>query len=170
MRLRNVRGTISISVVGLGLALSVGGCSKDSPTQPPAPPAGEYATISSFMGTGIAGLGTLGSAPGQFLLYLPQDLTFGPDGLPYVLDWNNHRVVRVRSGAVEAVIGTAQLGDAPEGPPLTVNLNHPTHISFDLQGRLVLSAWHNSKIMRLDFTSNWLSLICGDGTRRSERA
>jgi hypothetical protein len=57
------------------------------------------------------------------------------------------------------------LGDAPEGPPLNAGLNHPTHISFDSFGRLILSAWHNSKIMRVDFTTDMMVRICGDGRR-----
>ena len=35
---------------------------------------------------------TTAEAPLEVSLYLPQDLTFGPDEQPYVLDWNNHRV------------------------------------------------------------------------------
>ena len=43
------------------------------------------------------------------------------------------------------------LGDAPAGPALEVSFNHPTHVAFDPLGRLIISAWHNSKILRYDF-------------------
>lgn len=145
----------------LTLALAVCG-SDQSPTSGGN---GPYSVITTFLGTGEAGLGPEGVGPLQTLLYLPQDLTFGPDGLPYILDWNNHRVRVLDQGVVHTLIGTGELGDAPAGPALEVKLNHPTHISFDPLGRLILSAWHNSKIMRMDLTTGFIEPICGDGTR-----
>lgn len=157
-----------LMILALAVLAAASGCGQKSsaPTAPPGP-SGPYATIETYAGVpGVAGLGADGIAPTQINLYLPQDLTFGPDGLPYILDWNNHRVRRVDGdGMVRTVIGTGQLGDAPEGPPQAVSLNHPTHISFDPQGRLILSAWHNSKLMRADFSANWIEIICGDGRR-----
>jgi adhesin/invasin len=118
------------------------------------------------MGTGLAGLGKDGRAPEDTLLYLPQDLTIGPDGQPYVLDWNNHRVRTVdQDNKVRTVIGTGYLGDAPDGPVLKASLNHPTHVSFSPEGKLMLSAWHNSKLIEVDLESDELQTICGDGSR-----
>jgi DNA-binding beta-propeller fold protein YncE len=122
--------------------------------------------ICSYMGTGLAGLGEDGVAPEDIFLYLPQDLTFGPDGQPYVLDWNNHRVRTVdQDNRVQTVIGTGYLGDAPDGPVLNASLNHPTHVSFSPEGKLMLSAWHNSKLIEVDLESDELHTICGDGSR-----
>ena len=72
--------------------------------------------ICSYMGNGESGLGSDGMAPLEVSLYLPQDLTFGPDDQPYVLDWNNHRVRTIADDKVETVTGTGDLGDAPTGP------------------------------------------------------
>ena len=69
------------------------------------------------------------------------------------------------NGVMRTVIGTGELGDSPAGPALEVGLNHPTHISFDPLGRLILSAWHNSKVMRVDFTTGQIEPVVGDGTR-----
>ena len=124
-----------------------------------------YAVIRTFAGTGQAGLGTDGIAPADAQLYLPQDLEFGPDGRPYILDWNNHRVRVVEAGLVQTLIGTGELGDANAGIATEIGLNHPTHVSFDLDGHLILTAWHNSKVMRMDLSTNWIEPICGDGTR-----
>jgi sugar lactone lactonase YvrE len=121
--------------------------------------------ICTFLGNGQAGLGHDGQSALEVSLYLPQDLTFGPDGLPYVLDWNNHRVRTLRDGKVETVIGTGRLGDAMDGPALKTSLNHPTHVAFDAMGRLILSAWHNSKVMRYDPDTEMLETLCGDGKR-----
>src|SRR5690606_31986328 len=117
--------------------------------------------ICNFMGTGRASLGNDGDPPDQVGLYLPQDITWGPDDRPYVIDWNNHRIRSIVDGVVETVIGTGELGDAPNGKATEVSLNHPTHISFSPDGKLLLSAWHNSKVMEMSMTSRELEVICG---------
>lgn len=121
--------------------------------------------ICTFMGTGESGLGHDGMPPTEVALYLPQDLSFSPDGQVYVLDWNNHRIRTLVDGKVETVIGTGYLGDATDGPARDVSLNHPTHVAFDDQGRLILSAWHNSKVMRYDPEDDTLVTLCGIGKR-----
>ncbi len=156
---------------GRGLALTaalwlLGGCAANSGGGDAMQGCGgDDGTICTYMGTGEAALGMDGLPPLEVALYLPQDLTFGPDGKPYVLDWNNHRVRTVTDGKVETIIGTGELGDAPDGPALRASLNHPTHVSFDDQGRLIMSAWHNSKVMRYDFSTKLLTTLCGDGKR-----
>ncbi len=159
---------IPVVLAFAALCLAQTGCASksSSPTAPPGP-SGPYATIDTYMGIiGQAALGGEGIPPDQCYLYLPQDIVFGPDGLAYVLDWNNHRVRRVGSdGLVRTIIGNGQLGDATPGPMLSISLNHPTHVSFDPQGKLILSAWHNSKIMRGDFSTGMMEVIVGDGRR-----
>jgi hypothetical protein len=66
---------------------------------------------------------------------------------------------------VQTLIGTGKLGDAPDGPALSSAFNHPTHITFDAQDRLILSAWHNSKVMRYDPATQHIETICGTGAR-----
>lgn len=125
----------------------------------------EPGQICAMVGNGEAGLGKDGVDPLAVSLYLPQDVTVGPDGTLYVLDWNNHRVRTVADGEVQTIIGTGELGDADEGPALNASLNHPTHVAFDPEGNLVMSAWHNSKVMRYDFDTLELSLLVGNGDR-----
>jgi DNA-binding beta-propeller fold protein YncE len=149
------------SVAFVGPLAACGGDDDDST----APPCGGDGVICNYMGTGRAALGEDGHAPGEVSLYLPQDLAFGPDARPYVLDWNNHRVRSVSHGRVETVIGTGELGDAPNGKASKINLNHPTHVSFSPDGKLVLSAWHNSKVMELSMSSGEIKAICGTGAR-----
>jgi DNA-binding beta-propeller fold protein YncE len=162
----------------LGLAFSLAAaasllvmsCSEDpaGPGPDPGPdpdPTPTSGTIETFAGAGVNGLGPDGQDPLVTAFSLPQDLTFGPDGLPYILDWNNHRVRTIRNNVVETVIGTGELGDAPEGIATQTKLNHPTNIAFDNQGKMLLAAWHNSKIMQWDMTTGWLSRFAGDGSR-----
>jgi len=133
--------------------------------QEPATVCDEQGVICNFMGDGVAALGHDGEGPDDVSLYLPQDVLLAEDGTPYVLDWNNHRVRTLRDGVVQTVIGTGELGDAADGLATEVSLNHPTHLAFDPQGRIVMSAWHNSKIMRYDPATEQLTTICGDGRR-----
>ena len=166
-------------MIYLALLLILSACGET-----PTGPSGPYGRIETFAGTGDAGKGPEEAPLLQALFYLPQDLTYGPDGRLYILDWNNHRVrvtnkasdktrqqnPRYRGRAVAkdnitTLIGTGELGDAPAGRAREIGLNHPTHISFDPLGRLILTAWHNSMILRYDFATDYIEPICGTGER-----
>ena len=167
-------------MIYLALLLILSACG-ETPTGPSTP----YGRIETFAGTGDAGKGPEEAPLLQALFYLPQDLTYGPDGRLYILDWNNHRVrvttkisvttqtqqrhPRYRNSGTKAsvttLIGTGELGDAPAGRAREIGLNHPTHISFDPLGRLILTAWHNSMILRYDFATDYIEPICGTGER-----
>lgn len=132
----------------------------------PAPPCGGQGTMCTVIGNGIAALGVDGEGPLDVSLYLVQDVTIGPDGRPYVADWNNHRIRTLDvDGTVRTVIGTGELGDAPDGPALEASFNHPTHVAFSPTGKLILSAWHNSKVMEMDLGTSMIKTICGTGAR-----
>lgn len=137
-------------------------------TEPPSC-AGKGGCITTFIG--VPGHGERGKddlVGWQSQLYWPQDSTIGPDGKLYYIDWNNHRI-RVWDPATKktvTVVGAGKLGDAGAGEPaLDAALNHPTGIAFDGQKRLVIAAWHNSKIKRFDPTSGILEDIGGTGAR-----
>ena len=121
--------------------------------------------ICTLAGTGIAGLGPEGLEPRRTDLYLPQDVTIGLDKAPYVLDWNNHRIRRIDADAVHTVVGTGELGDAPDGDADLTSLNHPTHMSVSPRGTFIIAAWHNSKLMEFDPAAATLKTICGNGMR-----
>jgi hypothetical protein len=133
---------------------------------PPAQCESSPGAICTFAGTGKAGLGAEREPATQTELYLPQDVAVGPDSHIYLIDWNNHRVrVVEEDGTTKTVIGTGMLGDAEDGLALDVSLNHPTHVVFDGLGRMVLSAWHNSKVMRMEPTTGMIETVCGTGKR-----
>jgi sugar lactone lactonase YvrE len=102
----------------------------------------------------------------------PIDITAGPDGV-FVLDWNGHKVRQIVGNRVHFVFGSGVEGDACEAgfteagcPALHAQINHPTDIALDDQGRLWLAAWHNSKIKRFDPQSGLVVDVCGTGNRR----
>jgi sugar lactone lactonase YvrE len=123
-------------------------------------------TIETIAGTGIAGLGADNVDPLTSALYFPMDITVGPDGLLYILDWNNHRVRVIENGLVRTIIGSGLLGPADEGPGTSVNMNHPTNLCFGPDGNLYLAAWHNSKVMKYNMTTGYLHYYVNrDGVR-----
>lgn len=127
---------------------------------------GGAGVLCTWAGTGHAGLGKEDQPATETNLYLPIDMTWGPDGLAYLLDWNNHRIRVVDDeGRTHTVVGTGELGDGPEGPATAAKLNHPTNLDFDREGRMVVAAWHNSRILRVDLTTGLLEFIAGDGSR-----
>lgn len=131
--------------------------------EPCEPGPGQICTIA---GTGTAGFGGDDGPATEARLYLPQDVTEGPDGHLYLTDWNNHRVRGIApDGTIRTVAGTGLLGDGPEGPALEAAFNHPTQVVFDGAGRMLIAAWHNSRIKRMDMTSGQLEDICGTGGR-----
>lgn len=146
---------VTVDELLVGVKAAIDGC--------PAP------LISTIAGTGVAGLNEDGLPPLATHLYLPQDVTLGPDGLLYLVDWNNHRIRRIRNGVVETFAGTGYLGDAGGDDPKTIDFNHPTNICFDLNGDMIVAAWHNSLIkkieMRPDGTAGPATTIAGTGAR-----
>lgn len=104
----------------------------------------------------------------------PLDVCAGPDDTLYIVDWNGHKIRSLTAdGTVSFVAGTGVEGDKCEDrnadgtcPALEQQLNHMTDIIFDAEGRMVVAAWHNSKIKRVDFTTNITEDVCGTGNRQ----
>jgi sugar lactone lactonase YvrE len=170
---RNLSGTYFCLALGALLSLSCGS-GGDSPVEPvdntPTP-----GHVYTWAGTGQAGYGAVGQSPAATQLYWPQDVTVAPDGTPYVLDWNNHRVISLVNGKFKLIVGVTggDFGDPCEGytvcedvDALNAKLNHPTSVAFDpATGEMILGAWHNSEIFRLNLATERMNLICGDGSR-----
>jgi sugar lactone lactonase YvrE len=108
----------------------------------------------------------------------PMDTAFSADGQLFVIDWNGHKIRALDDkGNLEFMVGTGKEGDACEAaavdgkcPIASAELNHPTDIAFDPDGRLVIAAWHNAKIKRADLTTGLLENVCGTGNRKFEPA
>jgi DNA-binding beta-propeller fold protein YncE len=144
----------------LTIALSGAACAEDDGACERAP-----GTICTLAGTGVAGDGADALRATDTRLYLPQDVTLAPDGRLFIADWNNHRVRAIEAdGRLLIVAGQGELGlDADD--PSTGRLNHPTNVTFDAEGRLVIAAWHNSKVKRVDLVTGAIEDTCGNGKR-----
>jgi hypothetical protein len=141
-------------------------CAADSsaPAAEPCEPA--PGTLCTIVGTGQAGVEGDDGPAKLAELYLPMDVTPNARGELFVLDWNNHRIRAIdEGGTIRTVAGNGQLGDGPEGPALFAHFNHPTNIAFDKMGRMLIAAWHNSRVVRVDLDTGLLESIAGTGMR-----
>lgn len=128
-------------------------------------------TICTWAGTGQRSFNGDGRGRRDSSFYWPMDIDFAPDGRAYILDWQNHRVRRAGvDGRIETVVGTPLPGDGPpdqsdlrpEGAlGTTVELNHPTDVALLPDGAVLIAAWHNHKIRRLDPRTGRVHVICG---------
>jgi DNA-binding beta-propeller fold protein YncE len=116
-------------------------------------------------GSGEAGIAGEGERAADAMLYLPIDVTVGPDDRVYVMDWNNHRVIAIDDEHIALVAGNGLLGDDTEGVARESSLTHPTNVAFDPEGRLVIAAWHNSRIKRVDLATGRIDTVAGTGER-----
>lgn len=140
------------------IAVALAGC---GPGNECAPSAGEICTLT---GTGVAGFSGDGKAAVEAELYLPIDVTAHGSAV-YVVDWNNHRIRAIEQGKIRTVAGSGNLGDGPEGLANESSFNHPTSVAVDPNGKLVIAAWHNSRLKRLDLATGQLTNACGTGKR-----
>lgn len=129
----------------------------------------------NMAGTGAHGTGEVDQLPLATDLNWPQDIAFDHAGSLVIVDWNNHRVLRAdpASGHLFVVVGSPEgmTGD-PCGPyplpcdgvdPSEATLTHPTSVTFAGDGKMALSAWHNSGVFILDFDSNTMNRVAGIG-------
>jgi hypothetical protein len=101
----------------------------------------------------------------EAMLSLPQDTLTASDGTMYLLDWNNHRIRKVVDGKIYHVAGRGELGGTLDDPANS-DFNHPTGMLFTPdESRMLVAAWHNSKVRTLDMSTLGIVDTCGDGRR-----
>jgi DNA-binding beta-propeller fold protein YncE len=123
-------------------------------------------TVCTVAGTGDDGDGADNLPPLETMLALPCDVTFAPNGQMVIVDWNNHRIRMLQEdGTLKVVAGIGELGVGLSNDVVGDRLNHPTDVTFDPEGRMVIAAWHNSRVKRLDLATGKLEDIAGNGKR-----
>jgi DNA-binding beta-propeller fold protein YncE len=152
------------SASALALALALAGCGDDEGGAPPCD-SNAVGTLCTIAGDGKSGYAGDDGPALEARLSLPQDTLRIGEAL-YILDWNNHRVRKLEAdGTIRHVAGRGELGGTLDDPANS-DLNHPTGMVYDAaRGRLVVAAWHNSKIVTIDLATNEIRNECGDGRR-----
>jgi len=110
-------------------------------------------------------------------LYWAMDVFFASDDTPWFIDWNNHLVRRVLpDDTVETVVGWTDpvfpgdgnsngMEKTPDGAVGTeVQLNHPTDMLELPDGSILLAAWHNHKLRRIEPGSDTVRILGGGGS------
>jgi hypothetical protein len=129
-----------------------------------------------WLGTGAEGFNGDGHDRLDTEIYWSMDLAFGKDGTPWFIDWNNHLLRKVKPDqTVETVVGWTDpifpgdgSGDAsektePGADGLRVKLNHPTELVVADDGAILMMAWHNHKLRRVDPETGLVTIVAGGG-------
>lgn len=92
--------------------------------------------IEHLGGTGEKGFAGDGGPAKSATLAGPKGLAYGPGGILYVADTENHviRAVDLSTGIISTVLGTGERGDGPEPDPLACQLARPHGLFADLSG------------------------------------
>jgi len=112
------------------------------------------------------------------MIYWTMDTLFASDGTVWFIDWNNHLVRRVLTdGTVVSVMGWNDPvfpGDGDAAHPgaetsaagalgTDVQLNHPTDLVELADGSILVMAWHNHKLRKIDPNTGQVWIVSGGG-------
>ncbi len=122
--------------------------------------------ITTFAGTGLAGMNADGAATSTQLNY-PGAVAVDGAGIVYIADTNNHRLVRVATGNAAAFAGTGQPGNTGDGgAPALAKLNTPTGVAVTTDGTAVFVVDRgNNRVRRI--SGNVIANFAGTGAATS---
>lgn len=108
-------------------------------------------TFCRIAGSGRTGFNGDGLTARETDFYQVTAARRGPDGLVYVMDFNNHRLRRVgNDGNVQTVVGNGEHDVAREGEPATSSpLENPIDFAFSPDGVLHLVMLHDARVLRI---------------------
>ena len=107
--------------------------------------------IEHLAGTGEKGFTGDGGPATEATLAGPKGLAYGPAGILYVADTENHaiRAIGLTTGIISTVLGTGERGDGPEPDPLRCQLARPHGLFADASGGLYVADSEAHRIRRL---------------------
>jgi sugar lactone lactonase YvrE len=127
-------------------------------------------TITTFAGTGAAGLNADGAATGT-QLNSPSAVAVDGAGIVYIADTNNHRLVRVASGNATTFAGNGQPGNTGDsGASAAAKLNTPTGVAVTADGATVFVVDRgNNRVRRvlINTGGNVIANFAGTGAANS---
>ncbi|MGO9228973.1 MAG: hypothetical protein ACLQKA_07165 [Bryobacteraceae bacterium] len=122
-------------------------------------------TIYTFAGTGTAGRGNEGLAPGDMPLYAPRGVCIGSDGSVYIADTNNSRVlVAPPGGVVTTFAGNGSPGYTGDGDLAPYSqLNLPSACALDGSGDLYIADTGNHTVREVSGSTGAIATVAGTG-------
>lgn len=117
-------------------------------------------TVCPVAGTGELAFNRDGLPAAQTAFYLPSEVRRGPDGLLYVMDFNNMRLRRIEvNGTVSTIAGDGFHAGATEGAKATESsLENPIDFDFLPDGRVVFISYHDPRVLVIDRDGTLLRL------------
>lgn len=139
--------TLTSAWRALFAALVVAGCEGDE-----APCLERTGVVCAIAGTGELAFNRDGLPAEETHLFLPSAARRGPDGLVYVMDFNNQRLrVIDDDDIVHTVIGSGEHAIAAEGAlAIDSPLENPIDFAFLADGRLVFVSYHDPRVLVLE--------------------
>lgn len=114
-------------------------------------------------GTGELGFNRDGLTPGETDFYLLSAVRRGPDGVLYLMDFNNQRLRVLDGGVVRSIVGSGFHAVAdPSVPALDSPLENPIDFAFQPDGRLVFVSYHDPRVLLLTEEGR-LEVLAGTG-------
>jgi streptogramin lyase len=104
--------------------------------------------IYHIAGTGKAGFTGHGGPAKQANLSGPKGIAVGPDGNIYLADCESHsiRMIDLKKGTIELLVGDGKKGDGPDGDPLKCKLARPHGIFVDSDGTIFIGDSENHRV------------------------
>jgi sugar lactone lactonase YvrE len=120
-------------------------------------------TVCHVAGTGEPGADRMVKPATESALYQPSQVRRGPDGLLYIMDFNNHLLRRIEAdGMLTAVAGNGIHAGALEGADARESsLENPVDFDFLPDGRIVFVSYHDARVLMIEH-DHTLKVIAGD--------
>lgn len=121
-------------------------------------------TLSTVLGTGLAGRPTPGGSAAEGALTSPVSLAVDPVGKLHVADSGTHQVWRIDDeGRVQLVAGLGIPGFSGDGgPAVDARLTQPSGLAIDPDGRVYIADTGNRRIRRIG-VGGVISTVAGNG-------
>ncbi len=108
-------------------------------------------TFQLVAGTGKSGFTGNGGPALQATLSGPKCLGLDAKGNVYLADTESHtiRMIDIKKGTLELIVGDGKKGDGPDGPALQCRLNRPHGVFIDHDGSIWIGDSENHRIRRV---------------------
>jgi sugar lactone lactonase YvrE len=122
--------------------------------------------ISTVAGTGVAGFSGDGGPATAAQLRFPQDVAVDSAGNLYIADTFSHRIRKVDAATqIISTIAGSEFGFAGDGGPASqARLAQPNGLFVDGAGNVYIADTNNSRIRRVDATTQVITTVAGSGT------
>ena len=137
--------------------LAATGCTNADPCAENVP-----GTVCAVAGTGELAFNGDHKQASDTAFYLPSEMRRGPDGLLYIMDFNNMRIRRIEAdGSVSTIAGAGIHTGATVGWQATDSaLENPIDFDFLPDGRIVFVSYHDPRVLMIDFDGT-IELVAG---------